>query len=221
MGGQAISSKLCIVSSHYTCVWPHTRLLNSLVLWTEAKMNSWHTENTYPTSSCSHNNKLDGLNQFFLGAHPQQNEIKERKPMIAGRSQPRQPGASHLKGAARQKGCKNLSQAPTRGWLLAWEPSGSGHTAEQGKQHCVLHLSVLSWPRTCFSLYCSCRTLTHGAETLILSSQFAGEGPNSSIHQWKCCLSFLLVPAPANILDLQQLILHDCPFWPQTPTYLP
>lgn len=182
---------------------------------------------TYPTSSCSHNNKLDGLNQLFLGAHPQQKqEIRERKPMTPGREQPRQPGASCFKGAVRWKGCKNLSWGPTTGWLLSWESSGSGHTAEQGQKHCVLHLSVLSCPRRCFSFYCSCRTLTHGAKTFHSEFSICWEAPNSSTHQWKCCLSFLLLPekitiTSANILDLQQLILHDCPFWAQTPTYPP
>lgn len=37
----------------------------------------------------------------------------------------------------------------------------------------------------------------------ILSSQFAGQAPNSSVRQWKCCLSFLwlpgeITPPPAN-----------------------
>lgn len=85
--------------------------------------------------------------------------------MTPGREQPRQPGASCFRDAARQKGCKNLSWGPTTGWLLSWEPSGSGHIAEQDKHHCVLHLSVLSCPRRCFSFYCSCRTLTHGPDT--------------------------------------------------------
>lgn len=82
-------------------------------------MNSWYTENTYPTIILFTQQAGWHEPAFSWSSSTAKREIKERKPMAPGSGHSRQPGASHFKGAARQKGFKNLSQGPTTGWLLS------------------------------------------------------------------------------------------------------
>lgn len=121
---------------------------------------SWYTENTYPTLSFSRN-KLDSMSLLSLGAHPQQNKRSRRgNPwLLVGDSLGSQ---EHLASKVLlEKGCKNLSWGPTVGWLLSWEPSGSGHTASL----CTSFNCSVVRKEMFFSFYCSCRTLAHRAET--------------------------------------------------------
>lgn len=110
----------------------HTRLLNPLVLWTEAKMNSWYTENTYPTSSCSRNNKLDGINQLFLGAHPQPNKRSRRENpwLLVGDSLGSQ---EHLtsKVLPDKRAAKIWAKAPE--WLGCWPKRPQGVATLQSR----------------------------------------------------------------------------------------
>lgn len=99
------------------------------MLQSEAKINSWYPENTYPALPCSQNNELNGINQLFLRVHLQQNKRRRREsPWLL------------VEDSRDSQECFASKVLPDKRAATIWPSApqlGYGHTAEKGEHHCV------------------------------------------------------------------------------------
>lgn len=151
--------------------------------------------------------------------------MKEIKCMNPSRGQLRQQGAPCFRGATTHKGCKNLTHSPQLFGHCPESPPGMATLLTQSRVSITVwalnfKVFIIAWGdvRPGFLLQ-DTATLTRNLPFWDLSLLGRFQTVASISENAFFRLPEEIIPPLANTLSLQQLVLHSCPSYPQTPTH--